>query len=134
RRGMGRYRTCITGRAATRPLIPIRATIPMRTATLSLLLVVSAAACANAQDPPETTIFTDVTATHMPADPSLHALDGAFVDVDGDGDLDIAVAVEGGANRIYLNDGTGRFTWQEGALGDRRGDFEHVLSADFDGD
>ena len=86
-----------------------RATIPMRTATLSLLLVIVTAACVTGQEPAAITIFTDVTATHLPTDPSLHALDGVFVDVDGDGDLDIAVAVEGGVNRIYLNDGAGNF-------------------------
>ena len=106
----------------------------MRTATLSLLLVIATAACATGQEPGATTVYTDVTATHVPTAPSLHALDGVFVDVDGDGDLDVAVAVEGGVNRIYLNDGTGRLTWREGALGDREGDFEHVLSADFNGD
>src|SRR5690606_9431875 len=42
--------------------------------------------------------------------------------------------VEGGANRLYLNDGEGRFTWQEGALGTAAGAYEHVLSADFDRD
>lgn len=106
----------------------------MRTATLSLMLFLTTAACASGQDAAPATIYTDVTATHVPAAPTLHALDAAFVDVDGNGDLDVAVAVEGGANRLYLNDGEGRLTWAEGALGSRSGDFEHVLSADFNGD
>lgn len=79
-------------------------------------------------------VYRDVTATHLPQAPELHALDGVFVDVDADGDLDLAVAVEGGPNRLYLNDGAGRFSWREGALGDQSGDHEHVKAADFDGD
>jgi len=34
----------------------------------------------------------------------------AFADVDGDGDLDLFVTSEKGSNKLYLNDGTGRFT------------------------
>lgn len=83
---------------------------------------------------PLTTRFTDVTATHLPAAPELHALDGVFVDVDGDGDLDLALAVEGDVNRLYINDGTGRFSWSEGALGSIAHETEHVRTADFDGD
>jgi hypothetical protein len=96
--------------------------------------IVAGAGCASGQAPPGSTIFRDVTATHVPAEPTLHALDGAFVDVDQDGDLDVAVAVEGGANRLYLNDGQGRLTWREGALGTEGHDTEHVLSADFNQD
>lgn len=106
----------------------------MRTACIALSLLCTMAACAAGQEPSQSTLFRDVTATHLPQAPQLHALDGAFVDVDGDGDLDLAIAVEGGANRLYLNDGEGRFTWQEGALGTAAGDYEHVLSADFDRD
>ncbi|UVO50565.1 VCBS repeat-containing protein [Sphingomonas sp. SUN019] len=78
--------------------------------------------------------FRDVTATHVPRAPDLHALDIALADVDGDGDLDAALAVEGGANRLYLNDGRGRFTWREGAFGDQPHDTEHVRAADVDRD
>ncbi len=56
------------------------------------------------------------------------------MDVDKDGDLDVAVAVEYGANRLYLNDGKGQLTWQEGALGKVSHDSEHVLSEDFNRD
>jgi hypothetical protein len=42
--------------------------------------------------------------------------------------------VEGAANRLYLNDGQGRLTWREGALGTQGHDTEHVLSADFNQD
>jgi FG-GAP-like repeat len=79
-------------------------------------------------------LFRDVTATHVPQAPDLHALDAAFTDVDSDGDLDVVVAVEGRPNRLYLNDGTGRLTWRQGAFGDAAYDSEHVRIADFNGD
>ena len=53
--------------------------------------------------------FTDVTATHMP-DVRVDSVHLEPFDADGDGDVDIAVAVEGGPNRLYLNDGSGHFT------------------------
>ena len=93
----------------------------------------SITACA-APPPPATTLFTDVTATHVPADAELHALDGALLDADGDGDLDVAVAVENGATRLYLNDGTGKLSHTPGAFGSIAGDNEHVRVADFNGD
>jgi hypothetical protein len=93
----------------------------------------SITACA-APPPPATTLFTDVTATHVPADAELHALDAALLDADGDGDLDVAVAVENGANRLYLNDGTGKLSHTPGAFGSVAGDNEHVRVADFNGD
>jgi len=79
-------------------------------------------------------LFDDVTDKHVPVAKYLHALDVALVDVDGDGDLDAVLAVEMGANRLYINDGRGHFTWQQGALGTKAHDSEHVLSADFDRD
>jgi hypothetical protein len=79
-------------------------------------------------------LFYDVTDTHVPVAKYLHALDVALVDVDGDGDLDAVLAVEMGANRLYINDGRGHFTWQQGALGTKAHDSEHVLSADFNRD
>lgn len=82
----------------------------------------------------EVTIFTDVTATHVPAAPSLHALDAVMVDVDSDGDLDVVVAVEYGQNRLYINDGTGHLTFRPGAFGNKRNDNEHVRAADLNGD
>ena len=80
------------------------------------------------------TLFRDATATHVPRAPDLHALGATLVDVDGDRDLDVAIAVEHGANRLYLNDGRGRLTWQPGAFGNAAHDSEHVLAADFDRD
>jgi len=110
----------------------------MRRPTPSFLLFTalscaSITACA-APPPPATTLFTDVTATHVPAEAELHALDAALLDADGDGDLDVAVAVENGANRLYLNDGTGKLSRTPGALGSIAGDNEHVRVADFNGD
>jgi len=93
----------------------------------------SITACA-APTPPATTLFTDVTATHVPADAELHALDAALLDADGDGDLDVAVTVENGANRLYLNDGAGKLSQTPGAFGSIAGDNEHVRVADFNGD
>ena len=97
--------------------------------------MLAAGAC-NAQAPQEdkSLAFRDVTATHVPQAPDLHALDIALADFDGDGDLDAALAVEGAANRLYLNDGQGRFNWREGAFGERPHDTEHVRAADFNRD
>ena len=81
-----------------------------------------------------TLLFDDVTDTHVPVSKYLHALDVALVDVDGDGDLDAVLAVEMSANRLYINDGQGHFTWKQGALGTKAHDTEHVLSADFNRD
>ena len=107
---------------------------PLSTPCFVLLLVLSTVACAAGQSPGNPPMYRDVTATHMPAAPTLHALDAVFVDVDRDGDLDLAVAVEGGANRLYLNDGQGHMTWRQGAFGTAAHDSEHVLSADFNRD
>ncbi len=115
------------GRAAARGAALVVAALG-----LALAVAAGATAAAGARQPPPA--FRDVTATHVPRAPDLHALGAALVDADGDGDLDVALAVEGGANRLYLNDGRGRLTWQEGALGTAAHDSEHVRSADFDRD
>jgi hypothetical protein len=79
-------------------------------------------------------VFLDATATHVPRADKLHALDAEFVDVDKDGDLDVVLAVEGDVNRLYLNDGKGRLSWQRKVFGSVAHDTEHVLSADFNRD
>ena len=56
------------------------------------------------------------------------------MDVDKDGDLDVVLAVEGDVNRLYLNDGKGRLSWQQKAFGSVAHDTEHVVSADFNKD
>lgn len=81
-----------------------------------------------------TPYFDDVTTTHLPSAPDLHSLDAAFGDVDGDGDLDIVIAVESDVNRLYINDGAGKFTWKEGVFRDIKTDSEHVRLADFNND
>lgn len=80
------------------------------------------------------TVFIDATETHVPAAPTLHALDAEFVDVDVDDDLDVVLAVEGDVNRLYINDGKGRLSWKEGVFGAVAHDTEHVRSADFNQD
>jgi hypothetical protein len=82
----------------------------------------------------ETTYFKDVTATHVPIDPEAHALDVALADVNGDGHLDAILALEALPNRLYLNDGTGKFTWKKGVFAEKKHDTEHVRVADFNKD
>ena len=82
----------------------------------------------------ETAWFKDVTATHVPVDGREHALDVVFLDVDVDHDLDAILALESEPNRLYLNDGTGKFTWKKGAFADKNHDSEHVRIADFNSD
>lgn len=69
--------------------------------------------------------------------------DAAFLDADGDGDLDLYVVSGGGeyregaewlADRLYLNDGRGRFRKAADALPDLRHNGGCVVAADFDGD
>lgn len=97
--------------------------------TLLLVFTILGISVASAQ-----THYRDVTETHLPSAPDLHALGSDFVDVDKDGDLDIALAVEYGANRLYINDGNGRFTWKRGAFGRAPHDTEHVVGTDFNQD
>lgn len=78
--------------------------------------------------------FQDVTATHLPQDAEVHSLDVAFSDVEGNGSLDAVVAVEGGPNRLYVNDGQGHLTNEAGVFGDGSFDTEHVRVADFNDD
>jgi hypothetical protein len=100
------------------------------------MLLCSEAAMTQSQPPPTTTstAYLDATATHVPREDKLHALDAEFVDVDKDGDLDVVLAVEGDANRLYLNDGKGRLSWRQKAFGVVAHDTEHVVSADFNKD
>ena len=82
----------------------------------------------------ETAWFKDVTATNIPIDGREHALDVAFLDVDNDRDLDAILALESEPNRLYLNDGKGKFTWKKGAFSETNHDSEHVRIADFNRD
>jgi len=107
---------------------------PISCAALFAILMIAVSPGQAQSDAPSATMFDDVTDTHVPVSKYLHALDVALLDADGDGDLDAVLAVELGANRLYINDGHGRFTWKEGALGTKAHDTEHVLSADFNRD
>ena len=82
----------------------------------------------------ETPWFKDVTATHIPLDGREHALDVAFIDVDGDRDLDAILALESEPNRLYVNDGKGKFSWKKGVFSEANHDSEHVRVADFNRD
>jgi hypothetical protein len=84
--------------------------------------------------PSSTAYFDDVTATHLPQAPDLHSLDAAFGDMDSDGDLDIVIAVENDVNRLYVNDGKGKFTWKQGVFRNVKSDSEHVRLPDFNKD
>jgi hypothetical protein len=92
------------------------------------------AQAATSQPSSASAVFLDATSTHVPQADQLHALDAEFVDVDKDGDLDVVLAVEGDVNRLYLNDGKGRLSWQSKVFGSVAHDTEHVLSADFNRD
>jgi hypothetical protein len=82
----------------------------------------------------ETAWFKDVTTTHVPLDGREHALDAVFLDVDRDGDLDAILALESEPNRLYLNDGKGKFIWKKGIFAEKNHDSEHVRIADFNRD
>jgi hypothetical protein len=61
-------------------------------------------------------------------------MNASAADVDRDGDLDILVAMEWGVNRLFLNDGRGKFTEASDRLPQNDFDSEDIVSADFDGD
>ena len=111
------------GDAGSVPLLP-----PVFVALIGLLLALNPAA---AQDTP---YFDDVTATHVPTDTTAHLLDIDLGDVDGDGDLDAVAAHEYGVNRLYVNDGTGRFSWPGDTFTDVEHDNEEVELMDLNGD
>lgn len=59
-------------------------------------------------------VFTDVTAATLPTGNIAEQMDILFFDVDNDLDLDLFVVSRAGANRLWKNDGAGRFTNQTG--------------------
>ena len=84
--------------------------------------------------------FTDVTASHMPVF-LAYTSDVALGDVDGDGDLDLVTGNKkdsgsvGDSNRLYLNDGKGKFTLAPaGQLPSDTDLTTEVALADVDGD
>lgn len=83
--------------------------------------------------------FTDVTAAQLPQTPEPSTLVVAG-DVDGDGDQDLVFAngglrVQGQLVRLFINDGTGKFTdATSGRLPARTTNSARLLLHDFDGD
>ncbi len=53
--------------------------------------------------------FEDITVAAGLHEPGVWCAGPSFVDIDGDGDLDVHVCVFDGPNRLYQNDGKGRF-------------------------
>lgn len=82
----------------------------------------------------ESPYFVDVTESHIPLDPESHALDVVLVDVNGDARLDMILALENEPNRLYLNDGDGKFSIADGGFADANHDTEHVRVMDMDND
>jgi len=82
----------------------------------------------------ETQYFKDVTSTHLPIDANAHILDVVLADMNGDGHLDAILAVEKAPNRLYLNDGSGKFSWKKDVFLAAAYDTEHVRIGDFDKD
>ncbi|RZM26833.1 MAG: VCBS repeat-containing protein [Pedobacter sp.] len=114
------------------PLV-MQLNLPAKLATFTLILIISIISDAFSQKT-ETNYFNDVTATHLPIDPESHPLDVVLADVDKDGDLDAILALENLPNRLYLNDGTGKFTWKKGVFAEKSHDTEHLRVGDFDKD
>ena len=80
--------------------------------------------------------FEDKTSTNLPVDTD-NSFDAAFGDLNGDGYLDIVVANgkdSGQPNKVYFNDGTGKFTLADASFFPRGNDFSTaVLIDNFDG-
>lgn len=115
---------------------------PLNLSALSIICFLSACSTSSSSTRTEmdnrevndSLVFTDVTESQFPIAPELHILNPLLVDVDGDGDLDVVCGVEAGVNRLYLNDGNGKFTWEKGIFSDVKHDTEHVRAADFNND
>lgn len=99
-----------------------------------LSLVSCAPTSADNNQNSSTSYFEDVSSSHLPSFADLHSLDAAFGDVDTDGDLDIVIAVENDVNRLYINDGKGKFHWKENVFRQAKNDTEHVRLMDFNND
>ena len=76
--------------------------------------------------------YVDATMTHLPANSIRACMDVAGGDVDGDGDVDLVLAIEFEPNRLFINDGTGRFA--DFRLADVSRDSEDVALSDLDAD
>jgi len=78
--------------------------------------------------------FEDVTERAGLSEPGLWCAGATFADVDNDGDLDLYVCVQKTTNKLYLNDGSGRFTESAGAGLEYQGNGLMASFADIDGD
>ncbi|MBU6371602.1 MAG: VCBS repeat-containing protein [Alphaproteobacteria bacterium] len=78
--------------------------------------------------------FVDVSERAPPKEGRGHSMAAVAVDIDRDGDLDLVVAMEFGANRLLLNDGSGRFTDASDRLPRAARDSEDLDVVDLDGD
>ena len=109
-----------------------RARLSVRAASLACLLVLPAAAAAQASTGAR---LTTVTGTHLPAGVlDGRSMDAVAADLDGDGDIDLVVANEFGPNIILHNDGAGRFAEMSALLPDKLLDSEDIAVADFNAD
>ena len=78
--------------------------------------------------------WSDVT-TWITPNPSADDNDSKFIDVDDDGDLDMVIATLYGArDRVYVNDGTGRFTEDTSLISASSDATLDIAVADFTGD
>lgn len=98
---------------------------------LAFAAALALAAPAVAADAPR---FADVSDRLPPKEGRGHSMGAVAVDIDRDGDLDLAVAMEFGANRLLLNDGSGRFTDASDRLPRAERDSEDLAVVDLDGD
>ena len=80
--------------------------------------------------------FEDATATAGLELAGVLARGAALADMDGDGDPDLVLTVHGAPNRLYLNDGTGRFARDTAARFEvsRASTTPAIADVDLDGD
>ncbi len=79
--------------------------------------------------------FEDATAAAGVADESFWGTGASFIDIDNDGDLDLYACGYTRPNKLYVNDGTGKFTDRAGEFGlDFNGGSMMMSFADIDND
>ncbi len=78
--------------------------------------------------------FTDVTEESGVGIDGKHSTGCVFADVDGDRDADLFVNAIGGGTRLFINDGSGRFSEQRSSDFNRQGGATSMALADIDGD